>query len=51
VRAPGPRLDRQDEAELGIMLAEIDDLIADFSPRGEVSIPIKNAESNQEEAR
>jgi 4-hydroxy-tetrahydrodipicolinate synthase len=51
VRAPGPRLDRQDEVELGIMLAEIDDLIADFSPRGEVSIPIKNAESNQEEAR
>jgi 4-hydroxy-tetrahydrodipicolinate synthase len=51
VRAPGPRLDRQDEVELGIMLAEIDDLIADFSPRGEVSVPIKNAESNQEEAR
>ena len=51
VRAPGPRLDRQDEVELGIMLAEIADLIADFSPRGEVSIPIKNAESNQEEAR
>jgi len=51
VRAPGPRLDRQDEVELGIMLAEIDDLIADFSPREEASIPIKNAESNQEEAR
>ena len=31
VRAPGPRLDRQDQAELGIMLAEIDDLLADFS--------------------
>jgi 4-hydroxy-tetrahydrodipicolinate synthase len=51
VRAPGPRLDRQDEAELGIMLAEIDDLIADSSPRGEASIPIRNAESSQEEAR
>src|ERR1700687_2199115 len=50
-RAPGPRLDPQDEAELGIMLAEIGDLLADLSPRGEVPIPIKNAESNQEEAR
>ena len=51
VRAPGPRLDRQDETELGIMLAEIDDLIADFSPHGELPIPIQNADSNQEEAR
>src|ERR1700681_1072782 len=51
VRAPGPRLDRQDEAELGIMLAEISDLLADFSAGGELPISRKNAESNQEEAR
>jgi 4-hydroxy-tetrahydrodipicolinate synthase len=34
VRAPGPRLDRQDETELGVMLDEIGDLLADFSPDG-----------------
>jgi hypothetical protein len=51
VRAPGPRLDRQDEAELGIMLAEISDLLGDFSAGGELPISRKNAESNQEEAR
>jgi len=51
VRAQGPRLDRQDEAELGIMLAEISDLLADFSPRGELPIPMKNAESTQQEAK
>jgi len=51
VRAQGPRLDRQDEAELGIMLAEISDLLADFSPRGALPIPMKNAESNQQEAK
>jgi 4-hydroxy-tetrahydrodipicolinate synthase len=51
VRAPGPRLDRQDETELGIMLAEISDLIADFSPHGELPIPLKHADCNQKEAR
>jgi hypothetical protein len=33
------------------MLAEISDLLADFSPREELTIPMKNAESNQQEAR
>ena len=51
MRAQGPRLDRQDEAELGIMLAEISDLLADFSPRGALPIPMKNAESNQQDAK
>jgi 4-hydroxy-tetrahydrodipicolinate synthase len=51
VRASGPRLDRQDEMELGVMLAEISDLLADFSTRGEVGIAATNADSDQEEAR
>jgi 4-hydroxy-tetrahydrodipicolinate synthase len=50
-RAPGPRLDRQDEVELGIMLAEIGDLLADFSPHGELRIPLTNTDGDQEEAR
>ena len=33
VRAPGPRLDSQDEAELGIMLGEIADLLTRFPLR------------------
>jgi len=30
VRAPGPRLDAQDQLELDTMLAEIDDLLTAF---------------------
>jgi hypothetical protein len=33
------------------MLAEIGDLLADFSPQGEVRIPLANTEGDQEEAR
>jgi 4-hydroxy-tetrahydrodipicolinate synthase len=51
MRAPGPRLDRQDEAELAIMLAEIGDLLADFPPQGEGRIPLTNTDGDQEEAR
>ena len=51
VRAPGPRLDQRDQAELGIMLTEIGDLLADFSPLGEFRVPLTNADSDQEEAR
>jgi 4-hydroxy-tetrahydrodipicolinate synthase len=51
MRAPGPRLDRQDQAELGIMLAEIGDLLADLSAHGEGRIPLTNTAGDQEEAR
>jgi hypothetical protein len=47
----GTWLDRQDEAELGIMLAEIGDLLADFPLQGEVRIPLRNTDGDQEEAR
>jgi 4-hydroxy-tetrahydrodipicolinate synthase len=47
VRAPGPRLDRQDQKELGIMLAEIGDLLDDFSPQAERRM----ASTDREEAR
>ena len=48
---PGPRLDRQDSGELGIMLAEIGDLLADLSAHGEGRIPLTNTAGDQEEAR
>jgi 4-hydroxy-tetrahydrodipicolinate synthase len=51
VRAPGPRLDRQDEAELGIMLAEIGDLLADVSSNGEHGFAATSADGDREEAR
>jgi 4-hydroxy-tetrahydrodipicolinate synthase len=38
VRAPGPRLDAQDQAELGIMLGEVADLLGEFALRA-VSAP------------
>jgi 4-hydroxy-tetrahydrodipicolinate synthase len=47
VRAPGPRLDLQDQKELGIMLAEIGDLLDDFSPQSERRM----ASTDREEAR
>jgi 4-hydroxy-tetrahydrodipicolinate synthase len=51
VRAPGPRLDRQDQIELGIMLAEISDLLDDFSPRRELRVASTHTDSDREEAR
>jgi len=47
VRAPGPRLDRQDQKELGIMLAEIGDLLDDFSPHA----GRRTGSTDREEAR
>jgi 4-hydroxy-tetrahydrodipicolinate synthase len=48
VRAPGPRLDRQDQAELGIMLSEIGDLLEGGPPDAKGS---GNIHSDHEEAR
>ncbi|MDQ6917093.1 MAG: dihydrodipicolinate synthase family protein [Pseudomonadota bacterium] len=51
VRAPGPRLDRRDHEELGLMLAEIGDLLADIAPRGERDLGAMSADTDREEAR